>query len=124
MLRLEIPVISQQQDQDTNRQEGRPERLAEMAQRLGLFAVVRQRRVEPEELSDGDTDRGKRERRAEPREERPFWQPTGLAFRHAGTSHIRGCLTQRQVIPRDTPLILKLDALEIAQRLSPPALAL
>jgi hypothetical protein len=42
-------------------------------QRLGLLGVLGQRRVEAEELRDGDADRGEREGRAEPGEERPFW---------------------------------------------------
>ena len=58
VLALQVPVVAQQQDQDADGQKGGAERLAQVPQRLGLLRIVRQRRVEPEQLGDGDPDRG------------------------------------------------------------------
>lgn len=72
MLRRQISLVSQEQNQDANAQKCRSEGLAHMAQPLGLLTVVRQRGVEPEELRDGDANRRKRQRCPEPRQKGPL----------------------------------------------------
>lgn len=77
LLGLEISVVAQEQHQDADAQEDRAERLAQVSQRVGVCAfrgarLARERRVEPEELCDGNADRGERQRRPQPGEKRPF----------------------------------------------------
>ena len=57
ILRLEIPIIAQKQNQDTNTQEGRPQRLSQMPQRARLLLVIGQRGVETKELCNRNANR-------------------------------------------------------------------
>lgn len=72
MLRRQVSPVPQKQNQDANAQKRRSERLAHMAQPIGLLPVVRQRRVEPEELCNGDANRCKRQRCTKPSQKGPL----------------------------------------------------
>lgn len=75
MLRRQVSLVSQEQNQDADAQKRRSEGLAHMAQPIGLLPVVRQRRVEPEELCDGDANGRKRQRCTEPSQKGPLCTP-------------------------------------------------
>jgi hypothetical protein len=72
VLALEEAVIPQEQDQDADSQKGSPEGLPQMPQCLCPLSLAFQRSVETEELCNGDSDRGERQRCSEPCEEGPF----------------------------------------------------
>lgn len=73
VLRLEIALISQKQNQDADGQEGGAQRLAQMAQSpVRLGSIIGQRGIEPEQLRDGDAYRCECQRRPEPSEKRSF----------------------------------------------------
>ncbi len=65
-----------------------------MPQSLGLLPILGQRRVEPEELCDGDANRRKRQRCPEPREKCPLWTVVGsAACQVLAKAKIQGLLT-------------------------------
>lgn len=64
LLRLEVPVVAEEKDQYADAQEHGSQGLAQVAQGVLARAVgraVRDRRVEPEELRDGDANGGEGE---------------------------------------------------------------
>ncbi len=79
----------------------------------GLLGAVGEGRIEPEELRDGDTDRGKSKGGAEPGEKCPFFEHKRgelVAFRPWSEQTTRGILlTQRKMVPGHASLVLELD---------------
>ena len=70
LLAVKVALEPQQQDQDADAEKRRAQRPAQTPQRIRRVLAVAQRGVEPEELGDGDANRGKRERCAQPGKKR------------------------------------------------------